>query len=93
MFRDPVTRRHWLTTAGLAAMASAAPNAAAQLAQEGVSADSAVTRRRIHQSVMGWCFKPMPVPELIRHCAEMGLEAIEGIDPQFYPEARRQGLK
>lgn len=42
---------------------------------------------------MGWCFKPMPVPELIRHCAAIGFEAIEGIPPKFYPEAVRQGLR
>jgi hydroxypyruvate isomerase len=42
---------------------------------------------------MGWCFKPMPVPELIRHCADIGLEAIEGISPEFYPAAKQAGLK
>lgn len=52
-----------------------------------------VRHGRIRQSVMGWCFNPMPVPELIRHCAAIGLEAIEGISPEHYPEARRQGLK
>ncbi len=42
---------------------------------------------------MGWCFNPMPVPELIRHCAEIGIEAIEGIDRKFYPDAQKAGLK
>ena len=42
---------------------------------------------------MGWCFKPMPETELIGHCADIGLEAIEGINPKFYPEAIKQGLK
>jgi len=42
---------------------------------------------------MGWCFNPMPAPELIRQCAAIGIEAIEGIDRRFYPEATGAGLK
>lgn len=52
-----------------------------------------ITRRRIHQSVMGWCFNPMPVPELIDHSVAIGLEGIEGIDRKFYPLAREKGLQ
>lgn len=63
------------------------------LAQSAVPPDFRITRGRIHQSVMGWCFNPMPTPELIQHCVQTGLEAIEGISPSFYPEARRQGLQ
>ncbi len=58
-----------------------------------VPADFRVTRKRIRQSVMGWCFNPMPVSDLIQHCVDTGIEAIEGIDPKFYPEAREKGLK
>jgi hydroxypyruvate isomerase len=71
------------------AAACAAPQSDAVV----VPGDFKVTNRRIHQSLMGWCFNPMPVPELINHCVDAGLEAIEGIDPKFYPEARSQGLK
>jgi hydroxypyruvate isomerase len=42
---------------------------------------------------MGWCFNPMSTPELIRHCAAIGIEAIEGIDRRFYPEAIAAGLR
>jgi len=58
-----------------------------------VPADFKITNKRIRQSVMGWCFNPMPVPELIRHCADIGLEAIEGIGTEFYPAAKQAGLK
>ncbi|MEQ9408239.1 MAG: TIM barrel protein [Fuerstiella sp.] len=81
------------TAAGLTVPASAVPASAAQVERSAVAADFRISRKRIRQSVMGWCFKPMPVPELIRHCAAIGLEAIEGVDPKFYPEAKRQGLK
>lgn len=42
---------------------------------------------------MGWCFKPMPTEELIDHCVDIGIEAIEGIDRKFYPLAVKKGMK
>lgn len=54
--------------------------------------DYKITKGRIKQSVMGWCFKPMPIPDLIRACAKMGLSAIEGIDKKHYPLAKQLGL-
>ena len=48
---------------------------------------------RIRQSIMGWCFNPMPTMELAKHCKEIGLEAMEGIDAKHYPAVRELGLK
>ena len=48
---------------------------------------------RIRQSIMGWCFNPMPTMELAKHCKELGLEAMEGIDAKHYPAVRELGLK
>ena len=48
---------------------------------------------RIRQSIMGWCFNPMPTMELAKHCKEIGLEAMEGIDAKNYPAVRELGLK
>ena len=58
-----------------------------------VPPDFRIRNKRIHQSVMGWCFNPMPTSELIDHCVAVGLEGIEGIDRRFYPEATSKGLK
>jgi hydroxypyruvate isomerase len=91
-----LTRRGLIGTAMAAtATATAAATAAPriQVSRDAADADFVITKKRIHQSVMGWCFKPMPVPELIRNCAAIGLEGIEGISPKFYPGAVRQGLK
>ncbi len=52
-----------------------------------------VKNGRIRQSVMGWCFKPMPVPELIKHCSDIGLVAMEGISAEHYPAVQKMGLK
>lgn len=41
---------------------------------------------------MGWTYNPMPVPELAKHCKEIGLVAMEGIDPKHYPTIREMGL-
>jgi len=81
--------------AGLPGFAGLNVAAASQspLADLNVPADFRVHNKRIRQSVMGWCFNPMPVPELMDHCVQVGIEAIEGIDPRFYPEAQAKGLK
>ena len=52
-----------------------------------------VKNGRIRQSVMGWCFNPMPTMELAKHCKEIGLVAMEGIDAKHYPSVRELGLK
>ena len=92
------SRRQLLSAGAIAASAAASSSAIAshsiiQATRDSVPADFKIANKRIRQSVMGWCFKPMPVPKLIKHCADIGLEAIEGIDPKFYPEAQKQGLK
>ena len=48
---------------------------------------------KIRQSVMGWCFNPMPTMELAKHCKEIGLVAMEGIDAKHYPTVRELGLQ
>lgn len=92
-----VTRRHLLKSAtaaaALAAVASGNLSSNAAAAEASVAPDFKIRHGRIHQSVMGWCFKPMPVEELARHCREIGLVAIEGIGPEHYPMVREMGLK
>lgn len=46
----------------------------------------------IRQSVMGWCFAPMPALELARIGKQLGLVAIEGIDSAHYPQVKALGL-
>jgi hydroxypyruvate isomerase len=94
MTNFPTSRRQILAGAAATALAMRGTGDAAEPpGRQAVPADFKITNRRIRQSVMGWCFKPMPVPELIRYCADIGLEAIEGISPEFYPAAKQAGLK
>lgn len=52
-----------------------------------------IKNNKIHQSIMGWCFNPMPTIELAKHCKEIGLVAMEGIDSKHYPAVQELGLK
>lgn len=47
---------------------------------------------RIKQSIMGWTFNPMPIPDLARLCSEIGLVAMEGISTKHYPMIRKLGM-
>jgi hydroxypyruvate isomerase len=47
---------------------------------------------RINQSVIHWCFKPMPVEELAAHSARMGLKSVELVAPEYWPALKKLGL-
>ena len=44
-----------------------------------------VKNGRIKQSVVPWCFNPMPVAELAKHSAALGLKSVELCDPKEWP--------
>lgn len=90
-------RRNWIVNAaGVAAVGLAAGQTesnAQDAASSSENPERVVRKGRIRQSVMGWCFKPMPVLELAKRGKELGLVAIEGIDSQYYPQVRKLGLE
>src|SRR5580765_4645973 len=47
---------------------------------------------RINQSVIHWCFKPMPVEELAAHAARMGIRSVELVGPEYWPALKKLGL-
>lgn len=51
-----------------------------------------VTKGRIKQSVVPWCFNPMPVPELAKHSAALGLKSVELCAPEHWPLLKELGL-
>ncbi|MEK6257671.1 MAG: TIM barrel protein [Planctomycetota bacterium] len=89
------TRRDMLkTAAGTIAVGAVATSSTISLAADPrVEPDYKIRHGRIRQSVMGWCFNPMPTPELAQHCRDIGLVAIEGIGAEHYPAVRKLGLK
>jgi hydroxypyruvate isomerase len=51
-----------------------------------------VKRGRIRQSVVAWCFNPMPVEELALFAAGLGLLSVELVDPKHWPKLEELGL-
>jgi len=88
-----LTRRQLLLAgAGATCLAAGNSPANAQAPQAAVAADFKVSKGRIKQSVMGWCFKPLTSVELAKASKEIGLVAIEGIPAADYPAVKELGL-
>ncbi len=51
-----------------------------------------VAKGRIHQSVVHWCFNPMPVEKLIGHAAALGMNSVELIAPEHFKSLKAHGL-
>jgi len=47
---------------------------------------------RINQSVVLWCFKPMPVEELAKNAVQMGIKSVELVTPEHWPMLKKLGL-
>ena len=89
-----MNRRHFFTsTAATAAALSATPAARADILRAQADPAFKTKNNRIHQSIMGWCFKPMDALTLAKHCKDMGLVAMEGIDKAAYKDVMALGLK
>ncbi|MGE0361254.1 MAG: hydroxypyruvate isomerase family protein [Vicinamibacterales bacterium] len=76
----------------------AALQAAAAVAVSAVTAGAqsvpgrAVTRGRLRQSASRWCYKNIPLPELCRAVAAMGVPAIDLLEPEDWLVVREHGL-
>ncbi|HSE44100.1 MAG TPA: TIM barrel protein [Gemmatimonadales bacterium] len=53
---------------------------------------SLFTPGRLKQSVCRWCYDPMPLEELCRNAAAIGLASVELLDEAEWPVVRRFGL-
>ena len=85
------SRRDALKTGAMSLAVTA--TVSAQTPRAELNPNFKVNKGRIRQSVMGWCFKPMPMMELAKHCKAIGIEAIEGVSAKDYPAIRKLGLK
>lgn len=47
---------------------------------------------RINQSVVPWCFRPMPLEELCTHAARMGMKSVELVGPDKFALLKQHGL-
>ncbi len=85
-----MTRREWLAlgAAGLGTALGPAGLGARQLP----AATRAVTKGRLRQSASRWCYKNIPLPELCRAVAAMGVPAIDLLEAEDWPVVREHGL-
>ena len=75
-----MTRRTALLTGGLALGA----------ASQGLRA--AASGGRLKQSVARWCYAKIPIDDLCRQAADMGLKGIDLVEPDDWPVCRKYGL-
>ena len=78
--------------AALKTLAAGAALGATARAQPAAAPLYRIKHGRIVQSVVPWCFNPMPVPELAKHSASLGLKSVELCDPKFWPQLKELGL-
>lgn len=88
------TRRSFFRSAAALTAASAAIPPAHSRTIEKTAADPGFTirNRRLKQTIMGWCFKPMDTMVLARHCRDIGLSGMEGVDRKYYADIKALGL-
>ncbi len=84
--RSPIDRRTALK--GIAASAALAFHTS----DAGEVAPFRVKNGRIKQSVVPWCFNPMPPEELAKHAAVLGMASVELIDPKHWALLKSLGL-
>jgi hydroxypyruvate isomerase len=88
-----LSRRSALAT--LAAGGVVVGGAALSTAAENPSPDDPrwkIANGRINQSVVQWCFKPMPTEELARQAAALGMKSVELAPPSDWPVLKKHGL-
>lgn len=81
-----VSRREALATAGAVALGSIATGAGAQ------SSGKVVKNGRLKQSVCRWCYQRIPLDEFCKGVADMGLPAIDLLQPEEWEVAARYNL-
>jgi len=88
-----VSRRAWLSLSAVGGMAAALA-AQAQTPAAAAEDDPAwkIINGRINQSVVHWCFEPMPLEELARAAAALGMKSVEIVAPKDWPILKKYGL-
>jgi hydroxypyruvate isomerase len=70
----------------------ARPTTAAATPNNGDDPTWRITKGRIKQSVVGWCFNPMETATLAKAAAQLGFKSVELVDPKHWPMLKDLGL-
>jgi hydroxypyruvate isomerase len=85
------------TLGGAAVLAAGCTGGNTRSAAKATSSDGddptwRITKGRIHQSVVGWCFNPMETAVLAKASAQLGFKSVELVDPKHWPMLKELGL-
>ena len=84
---SPISRRDAIKTAGAVAVGSA-------LKVTGASAqESAVKNGRLKQSVCRWCYQRIPLEDFFKGVKDIGLTAVDLLQPEEWDVAAKYGLR
>jgi hydroxypyruvate isomerase len=78
--------------AGSAALAGTLAAAGQRAAAADDDPNWTTRNKHIKQSVIAWCFNPMPIAELCAHAAKLGLASVELVKPADFPVLKQHGL-
>lgn len=87
-----LTRREWLGATAATAGALSLPAWGAQAGAQDAAAPAPERKNNIWQSVARWCYKQIPLDDLCRAGAAMGLKGIDLLQPEEWMTPRRYGL-
>src|SRR5688500_4129418 len=82
------SRRDWLKTTAVFGAAATLP----QLSRSQDEPLYKVSKGRVNQSVVSWCFKPMTVDELAATATKLGLKSLELVQPEHFATIKKHGL-
>ena len=89
-----VSRRAWMAFSAMMGVAATTSEVRGKTPVAAVSDDPAwkIENGRIKQSVVHWCFDPMPLEELARASASLGLKSVEIVPPEQWHILKKYGL-
>jgi hydroxypyruvate isomerase len=89
-----LSRRSWLSLSAASGVAAAALGTQAVVPATAATDDASwkIENGRIKQSVVQWCFNPMPLEELARAASALGLKSVEIVAPEDWPILKKYGL-
>jgi hydroxypyruvate isomerase len=92
--RQGLSRRSWLSLSAASGVAAAALGTQAAVPATAATDDASwkIEHGRIKQSVVQWCFNPMPLEELARAAAALGLKSVEIVAPEDWHILKKYGL-
>ncbi len=77
---------------GTSARPAAATTATTEDAAKSTEAAWRISKGRINQSVVGWCFNQMETAVLAKAAAQLGFKSVELVDPKHWPMLKELGL-